>query len=83
VEGLASLFESRRTARYRDTLAALQDALGEANDATAAGRLVAELHAPAPFVAFAQGWYAARALGEPARLERLVRQLERRRQPGS
>ena len=83
VEGLASLFESRRTARYRDTLAALQDALGEANDATAAGRLVAQLHAPAPVVAFAQGWYAARAAGEPARLERLVRQLERRRQPGS
>ncbi len=83
VEGLASLFESRRTARYRDTLAALQDALGEANDAAAAGRLVPELRAPAPFLAFAQGWYAARALGEPTRLEGLVRQLERRRLPGS
>jgi inorganic triphosphatase YgiF len=83
IEGLASLFESHRTTRYRDTLAALQDALGEANDAVAAGRLVAELRAPAPFVAFAQGWYAARAQGEPARLERLVRQLERRSPPGS
>ncbi|HXZ47572.1 MAG TPA: CHAD domain-containing protein [Usitatibacter sp.] len=83
VEGLASLFAPRAIGPYRDLLAGLQDALGEANDAATAGRLVGELGAPETFVAFARGWFAARERGDPARLEHLVRALRRRRPPGS
>lgn len=77
VEGLASLFEPRRAARYRETLTALQDALGEANDAATAIRLLDALGAPEAFAAFARRWFAKRMRARPARLERLVRRLAR------
>ena len=65
VDALASLFPERRLERYLGVLGALQDALGHANDATTAGRLLAELDPREPFAAFARGWFAAQAAGDP------------------
>ena len=81
VDGLASVFESRRVKRYRRALAGLQDQLGTANDAVSAARLVAALDPPAAFAAFARDWYAARARLHPRRIERLVDRLARRGPP--
>ncbi|MGZ5651497.1 MAG: hypothetical protein ACXWG8_14315, partial [Usitatibacter sp.] len=60
---------------YRDALASLQDALGMANDAATAGRLLPELAPPEPFAAFARGWFASRAASDPALLEPLIDRL--------
>jgi CHAD domain-containing protein len=65
VDALASLFPEKRLERYLEVLGGLQDALGHANDATTAGRLLAELDPPEPFAAFARGWFAAQAAGDP------------------
>ena len=75
VDGLASVFNPKRVKRYTQSLAALQDALGQTNDAATAARLLAELEPPRPFAAFARGWFAARAQGDPAALEALVKRL--------
>ncbi len=75
VEGLASVFKARRVKRYVRGLTALQDALGRANDAATAQRLVAELDPSAPFAAFAQGWFAAREQGDVGLLQELVARL--------
>ena len=75
VEGLASTFKARRVKRYAQALAALQDALGRANDAASARRLVAELEPPERFAAFADGWFAARLEGDPALVESLARRI--------
>ncbi len=75
VEGLASIFKTRRVKRYVRSLSNLQDALGQANDAATAHRLLAELEPPAPFAAFARGWFAARRQGDPLLLRTLVARL--------
>lgn len=75
VEGFASIFKARRVKRYVQGLAALQDALGRANDAAAARRLLAGLEPPEPFAAFAHGWFAARLQGDPAHLQAVVERL--------
>lgn len=75
VEGLASIFKARRVKRYAQALAALQDALGRANDAATARRLAAELEPPERFAAFAGGWFAARLEGDPALIESLARRI--------
>jgi CHAD domain-containing protein len=78
-DALASLFKSRRVDDYREALAALQDALGQANDAATALVLLPRLDPPAPFAAFARGWLAARAQGDAAYLEALIARLSEAR----
>lgn len=75
VEGFASIFKARRVKRYVQGLVALQDALGRANDAAAARRLLAGLEPPQPFAAFAHGWFAARLEGDPVLLRSLAARL--------
>ncbi len=74
-DALASLFESRRAARYLDTLSRLQDALGRSNGAATALRLLQELDPPKPFAEHARGVYAAHARSDPAQLRGLVARL--------
>lgn len=75
LDAMASLFPAKRVERYLDVLIALQDALGAANDAATATRLLGELDAPARFVDFAAGWFAARAQGEPVVFDVLLESL--------
>ena len=74
-DALASLFKSRRVDDYREALAALQDALGQANDAATAAGLVGRIDPPTPFAAFARGWLAARTEGDAAYLGALIARL--------
>jgi triphosphatase len=78
-DSLASLFKSRRVDKYRDALSSLQDALGQSNDAATATGLLRRLDPPAEFAAFARGWLAARAQGDPAHLAALIAGLEEAR----
>lgn len=75
-EFTASLFPGRRARRYARRLAALQDALGVANDAVVAERIAAEIagaDAAAQHAAgFVTGWAAHAAHAEIARLGRLA-----------
>ncbi len=75
VDAMASLFPAKKVERYLDVLVALQDALGRANDAATATRLVAELDPPEPFAAFARGWFAANASGDPVVFNVLLKKL--------
>ena len=79
LDGLGSLFRHKALEPFAKTVEDLQDALGDCNDAATAMRLVGELGAPAQFEAFARGWFAGRARGEPQLLEPLVAELTRRR----
>ncbi len=81
VESLASVFKARRTKRYVARLVGLQDALGREHDAATALALLPELEPPAPFAAFARGWFGAIARGDPRSLEELVARLERAGRP--
>jgi len=83
VDGLASLFPAVRTERYREALAQLQDALGEANDAATAARLVAKLDAPPALIHRTRQLFAAKARGDTARIANLVRRLRLTGAPGS
>ena len=74
-DALASLFASKRVEAYLTALADVQDALGRANDAATATRLIDELGAPQPFAAFARGWFSARALVDPALLATLFARI--------
>jgi CHAD domain-containing protein len=74
-DSLASLFKSGRVDKYRDTLSALQDALGQSNDAATAMSLLQRLEPPEDFAAFARGWLAARAQGDAAHLGALISDL--------
>ena len=71
-DALQSLFKHKRVREYRKALEGLQDALGAANDASTAAMLLPRLQAPEEFCAFARGWLAARARGDPALLEKLI-----------
>ena len=77
LDSLASLFKPRPLATFIASVASLQEALGDRNDATTALRLLQELAAPEPFAAFARGWFAARERGDPAALEPIVAELAR------
>ncbi|MGZ5079990.1 MAG: CYTH and CHAD domain-containing protein [Usitatibacter sp.] len=74
-DGLASLFPSKRVEAYLAALSDVQDALGRANDAATAMRLMDELGAPQPFAAFARGWFSARSLVDPALLAALLARI--------
>ena len=74
-DSLASLFKSRPVEKYRETLSALQDALGLSNDAATAMGLLQRIEPPQEFAAFARGWLAARAQGDAAHLEALISDL--------
>jgi triphosphatase len=52
------LFKKGRVNAYLDALSRIQDALGKANDAAVAARLVAELAPPAVLKAYLDGWIA-------------------------
>lgn len=62
VDFFATLFGNRRTSAYLKTLSAIQDVLGQANDAASAERLIESLAPPEGFIHFAKGWFAARTL---------------------
>ncbi|HEX4782177.1 MAG TPA: CHAD domain-containing protein [Usitatibacter sp.] len=79
VDGLGSLFRQGPLDGFAANVEALQDALGDCNDAATAMRLVEQLDAPRPFVDFARGWFGARAEADAALLEPLVAELTRRR----
>jgi CHAD domain-containing protein len=72
----ASLFSGRRARRYVRRLAALQDALGVANDAVVAERLAFEIAGPDPAAqraaGFVTGWAAHAAHAEIERLAGLA-----------
>ncbi|HYC36186.1 MAG TPA: CHAD domain-containing protein [Usitatibacter sp.] len=70
VEPFAPLFRRKRVARFIDALSNLQEALGRANDAAVAGRLLAQLRPPAALEQFARGWFAGRLQSSLADLER-------------
>ena len=74
-DALQSLFKHKRVREYRKALEGLQDALGAANDAATAMGLLPRLHAPEEFAAFARGWLAARARGDPQLLAKLIGDL--------
>ena len=74
-EALESLYRPKRAKSYRKSLVALQDALGESNDAVTATGLLPKLHLTGEFDAFARGWLAARARGDPALLATLIADL--------
>ena len=75
LDALASLFPERRVERYLEVLVALQDALGQANDAVTASRLLPQVEPPEAFAIFARGWFAARAAGDGAVFAALVEAL--------
>lgn len=77
VEGLGSLFKAKRVEDYTETLALLQGALGHANDAANAERLLAELAPPGDFRDFARGWLAASTRADLAALQAPVERLAR------
>lgn len=79
LDGLGSLFKPEALESFADSVEALQDALGDSNDAATAAVLVAALDAPKPFADFARGWFAARVQGEAQLLEPIVAELTRRR----
>ncbi len=83
VDGLGSLFASERTEHYREALSRLQDALGAANDAVTASRLVAALGAPRRFVRFARLRLATAARGHAGHVGHLLRRLRETGPPGS
>jgi len=62
VDFFATLFSKRRTSPYLKTLSAIQDVLGQANDAASAERLIESLAPPEGIIHFAKGWFAARTL---------------------
>lgn len=62
VDFFATLFGKRRTGPYLKTLSAIQDVLGQANDAASAERLIESLVPPEGLIHFAKGWFAARTL---------------------
>ncbi len=75
-DALASVLASHRVGHYLDTLSALQDALGEGNDARTALDLMDELPVPAPLADFARPRLARRARGDPAQLRKLIGRLD-------
>ncbi len=75
VDALASLFPEKRVRRYIEVLTALQDALGKANDAVTAERLLPTLGPTERFATFARGWLAGQAAGDRAALDELLRHL--------
>jgi triphosphatase len=70
VDFFASLFKKRRTGQYLSALSAIQDALGRANDAVTAERLLVSLSVPEAFFLFARGWLAARIQAEIAKVDK-------------
>ncbi len=75
MEGLGPLLAPHRAAHYRAAVVDLQDALGTANDATAAQGLLHALGPPAAFAACAGRLLAARARGDTGELGRLAHRL--------
>ena len=74
VEFLGGLFRRKEATRHARRLARAQEDLGIANDCATAFAHVRELDPSPGFVAFAQGWFAAR---EAASIERAARSLAR------
>lgn len=74
-DALASLFDEAAAEAYVGQLSALQDALGEANDAVTGLRLMDGLDAQPGFDAFARGWLAARAAPAASHLALLRQRL--------
>ena len=68
VDFFATLFGKRHTSPYLKSLSAIQDVLGQSNDAASAERLIQSLAPPEGFIHFAKGWFAARTLANLAEI---------------
>jgi triphosphatase len=79
VDFFATLFGKRRTGPYLKTLSAIQDVLGQANDAASAERLIESLVPPEGFIHFAKGWFAARTLANLTEIHGHFSSLEKSR----
>jgi len=79
IESLASLFKPRALEAFTVSLEALQDSLGNANDAVNALALVLALNPPQSFADFARGWFGARERDDSAVLESIVAMIARHR----
>jgi inorganic triphosphatase YgiF len=77
VDFFATLFGKRRTSPYLKTLSAIQDVLGQANDAAGAERLIESLAPPEGLIHFAKGWFAARTLANLTEIHGHFSTLER------
>ena len=79
VDFFSSLFKKNRVKPYLKDLAAIQEMLGQANDAASAEPLIAALAPPAPFMQFAQGWLAAKTQAGLAGVDQRFERLQKRR----
>jgi triphosphatase len=77
VEGFASLLKGHGKHRYRATLAELQEALGRANDAATARRLLRSLSPPAALAVCADRCLEALVQGGGLHLGKLARRVPR------
>jgi triphosphatase len=75
VDFFRALFKKSHVESYLDALSAIQDALGEANDAVVAARLVEELAPPAVLKAYLDGWTAGLTQQSAQHLETLFETL--------
>lgn len=76
VDALAALYPPKRVKEFVRSLGKVQDALGKANDAAVAARLLASLGATPELTEFARGWLGARAVMSVADFERRVARIE-------
>jgi inorganic triphosphatase YgiF len=74
-DALASLYDAKRVTAYLEALSRLQDALGDANDAANALRLLEELAPPAAFAEYSRGVFTSRARSDPALVRGLIGRL--------
>jgi CHAD domain-containing protein len=75
VDALAGLYPGRRVKPLARALGKLQAALGDANDAAVAWRLIAPLEPPPALAQFAHGWLEARSAASIEHFERHVARL--------
>jgi triphosphatase len=76
IDALDTLYPGKRVKMLTRPLGKMQSALGDANDAAVAWRLLASLDPPPALAQFARGWLEARALAATAGLERHAARLE-------
>jgi CHAD domain-containing protein len=76
VDALASLYPGKRVKEIVRPLGRVQAALGDANDAAVAWRLIASLDPPPALAQFARGWLGARAAAPLEGFERHAARLE-------
>jgi CHAD domain-containing protein len=81
LDALGALFKAKDVKRYAGLLSAVQDGLGQANDAVAAQRLLARIDADSAFTQFARGALRTQAEAALGDLAEHVRRLRTARAP--